>query len=1039
MKKTILLVCLSILFTCMAIAQSLDMSTFHGLNPRNIGPAGMSGRVTSIDVDLSDTDNIYIGAAAGGIWKSENAGHTFTPIFENESAASIGEIKIYQENPQIMYVATGEGNPRNSQNSGQGMFKTEDGGRTWQHLGLENTRQIHRILIHPDDPDNVVIGVSGASWGDSEDRGVYKTIDGGKIWKKVLYINNRTGVADLVVDPSNPNHMLAAMWEHRRWPWFFKSGGPGSGLYRSIDGGDSWVQIKTEAGLPEGELGRIGLSFAPSNSDYVYAYIESKDNAFYQSTDGGYSWSRRSKKKDRLIGGRPFYYADIYVDSKNENRIYSIASTVTSSDDGGKTWQMFAPGNKIHTDHHAWWAHPEDSEFLMIGHDGGLNISHDRGENWWFADNLPLAQFYHIRVDNAFPYNVMGGLQDNGSWRGPSQTWWKGGIRNLYWQRLSVGDGFDVVPDPLDNDYGYAMGQAGNLVRWHSPSGYLKKIKPIHPDGEFLRFNWNAGIGIDPIDKKTIFYGSQYLHKSTDNGDNWEIISPDLTTNDPEKQKWLETGGLTYDVTGAENHTTIISIDPSPLDQKVIWVGTDDGNVQITKDGGKTWSNVINKIPGVPSNAWAAQVTASTYDVATAFVVFDDHRRNNWEPYVYETNDFGKSWKRLVDNNDVNGYTYCFTQDPVQPRLMFVGAEFGLYVSFDGGQNWNKWTEGMPTMPVSDLVVHPREHDLVIGTFGRAIWILDDIRPLRKIATVGMSSSMVDLYPMSDAHLMMIGESIGYRHGKIGDALYNGTNREYGALISYFLSEGNDEAKELKDKVKIEVKNDSGKTIRTFYQKPKAGVNRTNWNLRADALRFPQQPKPKKEVEARPGAYVAPGNYSILVTYNGEVSEGNLVVHKDPRLEVSDVDIVEKGKVNMEFEVLAKEATSIMDEIRETEKSIGMIKGILKQNHTSKEERLFGMIDSYSKKVKSLKEDIVGKEVQGIYRKPDVLTSILFMTSNLLDHPLVPITQNQLNQMDVLKKKIEKISSVHNEIKNNDLVAIGNRWKEMGLDVLKME
>ncbi|MEM9328177.1 MAG: hypothetical protein AAGA85_21095, partial [Bacteroidota bacterium] len=573
-----LLFCLLILIARHGVlAQTVDMSIFHGMKPRNIGPAGMSGRVTAIDVVLDDIDDIYIGTAAGGVWKSENSGHTWTPIFEKELAASIGDIAIHQANPNIIYVGTGEGNPRNSQNSGWGMFKSMDGGRSWQHLGLEKTRQIHRVIVHPDNPDVVVVGASGATWGESTDRGIYKTTDGGKTWTKVLYVNDRTGVSDLVVDPSNPNKMIAGMWEHRRWPWFFKSGGEGSGMYISYDGGDSWREI-TE-GLPEGELGRIGLSFAPSKPQVVYAYVESEVNAVYRSEDGGESWRQVSKDKDANIGGRPFYYADIYVDAKNENRVYSIASLVTSSEDGGKTWKVFAPGDKIHTDHHAWWWHPEDPDFLMIGHDGGLNITHDRGKNWWFADNLPLAQFYHVRVDNEIPYNVYGGLQDNGSWRGPSQSWFKGGIRNLYWQRLSVGDGFDMIPDPLDNEYGYAMGQAGNLVRYHYPSGQLKRIKPTHPSDEYLRFNWNAGIAIDPHDQKTIYYGSQYLHKTSDYGASWEIISSDLTTNDPEKQKFLESGGLSYDVTGAEFHTTIISIAPSPLQQGVIWVGTDDGQL----------------------------------------------------------------------------------------------------------------------------------------------------------------------------------------------------------------------------------------------------------------------------------------------------------------------------------------------------------------------------------------------------------------------------------------------------------------------------
>ena len=1034
------LVFLITLFTVILVhSQKVDMSVFHGMSPRNIGPAGMSGRVTAIDVELSDVDNIYIGTAAGGVWKSENSGHTWEPIFDDALAASIGDVEIYQKNSDIIYVGTGEGNPRNSQNSGWGMYKSIDGGNTWQHLGLENTRQIHRVIIHPDDPDKVVIGVSGATWGDSPHRGVYKTTDGGKSWEKVLFVNNRTGIADLVVDPSNPNKMFAAMYEHRRWPWFYKSGGEGSGLYVTHDGGDHWKEIEREKGLPKGELGRIGLSISPTHPDYIYAYIESEDNAIYRSTDGGINWKRMSKKGDSGIGGRPFYYADIYVDTQNPNRVYSIASEVTVTEDGGKTWQMFAPGNKIHTDHHAWWSHPDDNEHIMIGHDGGLNTSHDRGQNWTFADNLPLAQFYHIRVDNAIPYNVMGGLQDNGSWRGPSQVFFKGGIRNFYWQRLSVGDGFDVVPDPLDNDYGYSMGQAGNLKRWHSPSGHLKKIKPVHPDGEYLRFNWNAGIAIDPHDQKTVYYGSQYLHKSSNYGDSWEIISPDLTTDDPEKQKFLESGGLSYDVTGAEFHTTIISIDPSPVKEGVIWVGTDDGNIQVTRDGGQNWTNVIDNIRGIPKNTWVTQITASSYNEGEAFVVFDDHRRNNWEPYVFQTKDFGKSWTRLVDRTDVRGFTYSFVQDPVEPNLMFTGTEFGFYVSFDRGKQWNEWTNDIPTMPITEVLIHPRDHDLVIGTFGRSIWILDDIRPLREMAKNGANNTLeknLELFPIPDAYLMFIGESIGYRQGKIGDALYNGENRSYGALITYHMNSLGTGLKGLDAKVKVEILNDQNELVRTLYLDPKTGINRINWDLRMNAPRSPQSSKPKKERQPRASFYTAPGNYQVKVSYNGQSSTSEVKVIKDPRKNVSDQDIMEKQALIKEHNELIKKATSSVDEVRDIQNRLGLIHEMLESNDTPAEDSIFTDIKTVKKESGLLMEKALGKKVQGIYRKPEVLISMIRSTSYLLDHVLSPATDNQRNQQELLSKSIEEFEKDVNDFKVEHLNPLYEKLKGYDLRVV---
>ena len=1009
------------------MGQNYDAQLFQGMQVRNIGPAGMSGRVTAINVVQSDKDIIYIGSAAGGLWKSENSGHTWQPSFEGQAAASIGDIGIYQKNPSILYVGTGEGNPRNSQNSGWGMFKSVDAGKSWTHLGLEGTRQIHRVLIHPDNPDQVVIGASGATWGASEERGIYKTLDGGKSWKKVLYINEHTGCSDLVVDPNNPNRMLAAMWEHQRWPWYFKSGGAGTGLYLTVDGGDTWEQVSK--GLPKGELGRIGLSFAPSKRDLVYAYVESKSNAIFRSEDGGVSWTQRSKAGDSNIGGRPFYYADIYADTKNENRLYSIASEVTVSDDGGKTWSVFAPGNKIHTDHHAWWSDLDDPDYIMIGHDGGLNVSHDRGKNWWFADNLPLAQFYHIRVDNELPYNVMGGLQDNGSWVGPSQVRFKGGIRNMYWQRVSVGDGFDVVPDPLDPAFGYSMGQAGSLYRYHRPSGQLNVIKPIHPNGEYLRFNWNAGIGINPFDQKSIYYGSQYLLKSSDHGKSWDIISPDLTTNDTSKQNFLSSGGLSYDATGAENHTTIISIAPSALEEGLIWVGTDDGLVHITRNEGKAWTNITKNIPGVPAGNWVTQIQASKHKAGEAFVVFEDHRRNNWEAYVFQTKDYGKSWIRLLDNDDVRGFVYCIEQDPIEPNLMFCGTEFGLYISFDAGKNWHQWENGYPTVPTTDLVIHPRDHDLVIGTFGRSIWILDDIRPLRAMAKAGLNKALgesLQTYPMADAYLFNIGESLGWRDGKIGDALYNGENRAYGALIHYYVKNA-DSA----DPVKIEIKDQKGKTIRHLEQKAKAGLNRVQWRLVRDAVRNYNRPKPTKASAPRGGSKIAPGTYTVHISYQGNTAKTSVEVRKDPLIDISEAEMQEKSKWLTTWDEEALRITALMDEFRSFDKDLNYIK-----QKAEKSSSVYQASEKFSKGMKQFRERITGKKVQGIFREPHTLGSLLSNARFQLQDPLVPITPNQQNAVVQLRLKISEVEKEWASFKSTELNSLQNAIRQAGIKIM---
>jgi hypothetical protein len=501
-------------------AQKLDMEKFKDMEPRNIGPAGMSGRVTAIDVVRERPDIIYVGTASGGIWKSSSGGVDWEPIFDDQGAHSIGAIDIYQKNPSIIWAGTGEGNPRNSANMGAGVHKSIDGGRTWQYMGLEQTRTIHRLIVHPDNPNIVYVGAQGVQWGDTEERGLYKTTDGGETWEKILYNNNRTGIADLVMDPSNPNKLFAAMWEYRRWPWFFESGGEGSGLYMTLDGGETWEEITSEDGLAEGPLGRIGLAISKSKPDRVYAWVESENNALYRSDDGGYNWEKTVEmSEDNAMGNRPFYYADIYVDPKNENRVYSLYSFLSVSQDGGKSFESIYPYyNYIHPDHHAFYIHPDDPSFIIDGNDGGMNISHDRGETWRFVPNLPVAQYYHINVDMQIPYNVYGGMQDNGSWQGPAYVWQSGGIRNSHFQELYFGDGFDVVVDSSNSRYAFAMSQQGNVGRVDLLTGHSKFVKPVHPEGTQLRFNWNAGIAMDPIHDETVYFGSQFLHKSADQG-----------------------------------------------------------------------------------------------------------------------------------------------------------------------------------------------------------------------------------------------------------------------------------------------------------------------------------------------------------------------------------------------------------------------------------------------------------------------------------------------------------------------------------------
>ena len=910
MRKTFLL--LALFCASISVGQQLTMEQLENLKPRNIGPGGMSGRVTSIDAVHDNPEIMYVGTASGGLWKSTSGGIKWAPIFDKQITASVGAVAIQQSNPSVVWVGTGEGNPRNSLNGGYGVFKTLDGGKTWTAMGLEKTRHIHKILIDPTDPNTVYVGAIGAPWGAHEERGVYKTTDGGKNWRRILFSNNTSGVADMVMDPKNPNKIIAALWDHKRDPWFFKSGGAGSGLYMTYDGGENWKKLSEKEGLPKGELGRIGLAIAASKTDVIYALIESKKNALYKSTDGGSQWKMVNDKED--IGNRPFYYSDIFVDPQNENRVYSVFTYVNVSEDGGKSFTELMPAygvdNGVHPDHHAWWIHPKNGQFMMDGNDGGMNITRDGGASWRFIGNIPVAQFYHISTDNEYPYNVYGGMQDNGSWRGPAYVWKVQGIRNSYWQEIAFGDGFDVVPDKDNAQFGYAMSQQGFVSRYDWKTGNNYSVRPTAPDEKTdLRFNWNAGIGQDPFDNSTVYFGSQFVHKSTDKGLTWEVISTDLTTNDPEKQKQSESGGLTMDATGAENHCTILVIEPSPVEKDMLWVGTDDGRVHFTQDGGNTWNEVTKNIKGLPKGSWIPQIKASANNKGEALLIANDYRRFNYTPYAYRTKNYGKTWERIVDEKDVNSYTLAIIEDPKNPNLLFLGTDDGLYMSLNAGDSWEKWTAGFPTVSTKDLVIHPREEDLVIGTFGRAAWVLDDIRPLRAVA--GNPEALVGpfkLFAPPTAYLAAYQQPTGSRFG--ADALYQVENKKYGAMITYFTKEGaakkgakadlktdsEDQDESDQDAEKLKSSKDSlflrvfngDALIRTIgFKKPeKSGFHRMYWNMDEKGADRPSRSISTRNRE-RGGKSVLPGTYKLVLTDGLLESMQDIRVAADPRLVAS--------------------------------------------------------------------------------------------------------------------------------------------------------
>ena len=1066
MMKRAAILLLLLLLSVPAIAQ-IDFELLSGLKARSIGPASMSGRVASIDVVESNDDIVYVGASTGGVWKSVNGGLSFTPIFDDQPVAAVGAVAVFQPSPDIVWVGTGEGNPRNSMSVGNGVYKSVDGGKTWQHLGLDKTERIHRIVLHPRDPNVAWVAAMGQAWGQNPERGVFKTVDGGKTWTKVLYVNERTGAADLAIDPTNPNKLFAAMWEYRRWPWFFNSGGPGSGLHVTHDGGATWKRYTEEDGMPKGTLGRIGLAIARSNPSVVYALVEADKSAMLRSDDGGRKWT--SVNTEYNVASRPFYYADIRVDTQDPNRVYNIASVITVSSDGGKTFRTLVPFARVHPDHHAMWIDPDDASHLFIGNDGGVAESTDRGASWRFVSTLPLGQYYHIAVDDEVPYNVYGGMQDNGSWKGPNTTWETAGIRNWDWQEVGFGDGFATHPIRGDSMTGYAMSQEGYIVRWNLRTGERKDVRPSAPDDKTnLRFNWNAGIAVDPFDANTVYYGSQFVHKSTNRGDSWTAISPDLTTNRKEWQNQDRSGGLTPDVTGAENFTTIMAIAPSPVERGVIWAGTDDGRVHVTRDGGANWTSVEANIKGVPANTWVPEIKASRHAAGTAFIVFDDHRRSNWTPYVYKTTDYGKTWTSLA-TKDLQGYALAIEQDPVDPDLLFLGTEFGLWTSLDGGTSWTKWKHGFPTVSVMGLVVHPRDHDLVIGTHGRAAYIVDDIRPLRAVSKETLAKPL-HFFDVPDAQAYTTRQKAGARF--LGDGEFRGENEPYGALLTYSLNvagiphpveekererkekereaarkpgiaetgvpadipkepEASATAKEEPKKptddkepqVDIHVADASGTVIRKFKGPAKLGVNRTSWDLTRDAFKRPKDPDEQQEsFRPRTGPEVPPGTYTVTIKFRGNEAKQTVRVVPDPRATLADAARQSKYEAILRAGKLQETVTEAVERIRKTRADIDSVSAKLKKDEPDAEpDPMTKSGAALKRKLDALERKLwVPPKTKGIVAETDVWSKInypLFALQSSWDEP----TPSQLAYLSRAEAALAEVMAEVNRVYAEDV------------------
>jgi photosystem II stability/assembly factor-like uncharacterized protein len=870
-----------------------DSDTISGLGARNIGSATMSGRIAALTAVKEDGRlTVYIGAASGGVWKSTNGGTTFKPVFDKTTAQSIGAIAIDPQNSKTIWVGTGEPWTRNSVSIGDGIYKSVDGGDNWTNMGLPNSERISKIIVDPKDGNTVYACVPGKLWSDSDDRGLYKTTDGGKNWNKILKgANLSTGCSMISMSSQDPKVLFAGLWDFRRKGWTFRSGGEnatapsGSGLFMSSDGGATWKDLDAQsaAGLPAKPWGRIAVTVAPSKPSVVYAMIESTRSALFRSDDGGKTWQEGDRSQ--FMVWRPFYFANLIVDPKNENRLFKTDLGLILSDDGGKS---FSGTGNAHGDFHDVWIDPDNTDNIITGDDGGLWYSHDGGNTFLKGENLPISQFYHVSTDMADPYHVFGGLQDNSDWIGDSA--YPGGITNSRWENLWGGDGFWAFADPSDPDYAYVEAQGGAVGRINLKSHEARAIDPQPNYGEGkLRFNWNTPIHMSANEKGTIYIGAQFLFRSKDHGQSWERISPDLTTNDKEKQKQEESGGVTVDNSYAEMHTTIYSISESPKDGQTIWVGTDDGNVQVTRDGGKNWANVVGNVPNLPKASWVAWVEASRFDAATAYAVFDRHTFGDMAPYAFKTTDYGKTWTPVVSaGSGVRGFGYVIKEDTQVKDLLFLGTEFGLWISLDGGKQWAQYKgHEFPDVSVRDIVVQGRDSDLVVATHGRGIWIIDDITPLRKLTPEVMAQDAV--FVMGKPAQQRFNANGGWSEGS---GMFNGPNPPDAALITYYQKK-----RHIYGKMKLEIFDPQGKLVDTLAPNSRRGISRVEWPMRLKAPHVP--PAATAAFEAAQGPRVLPGTYTVKLTRGKDVFTTQLVITLDARAKYTEADRAQNFAASM--------------------------------------------------------------------------------------------------------------------------------------------
>ncbi len=1027
-KIFISVVCLFFVVFSFAYSQSAEQvgDIFKEMSWRCIGPAVMGGRTVDIEAVEDKPWIIYAAVGPSGVWRSVNDGITWEPIFDKESTVSVGDIAVDQNNPDVIWVGTGEATSRNSVTIGDGVYKSTDGGKTWEHMGLKQSRHISRIVIDREDPDTVYVAALGHLWGKNKERGIYKTTDGGKTWNKVLYVNESTGFADLVIDPSNPLILYAAAWDYQRYPYYFYSGGQGSGIYKTEDAGESWKRLIKD--LPEGIMGRIGLDVSRSSPNVVYALIEHEDGGIWRSEDKGITWSRTcDNEMFTKVNFRPFYYSQIRVDPTDDEVVYVFSGGLFVSKDRGKKFKAIS--SNTHPDHHALWIDPWNPQHLIDGNDGGIDITYDQGAHWRPIKHMALSEVYQVGYDMRDPYYVYCGLQDNGVWGGPSNSLDSGGIINEDWNSVGGGDGFYCEVDPTDYNIVYGNSQMNGLYMYNLEIDRSKSIKPMAAlDEPPYRFNWNSPVLISPHDHSTIYTGGNYLFKSEDQGYSWEIVSPDLSTNDPDKLK--DSGGLiTLDNTGAEVHCTIYTIAESPLEKGLIWCGTDDGNVQVTRNGGEDWKNVVGNIPDLPPYTWCTKIEASHFDAGTAYAAFDGHRSDDYAPYLYKTADFGETWTSIKGNLPF-GWIHVVREDLRNKNLLFAGMEFGMYASLDGGKTWFSLNNNLPTVAVRDIAVHPRDNDLIIGTHGRGIWIMDDIRPLQEMTEEVLNKPyhVFSIRPATKRFISSRGDSYS-------GALYSGKNPEYGLGINVYFRE------KPSGKNRIFIKNKDGQEIYQMRVLNKKGVYRYMWNLQFVPRTEEGEPVKTGGLGMVSPPEVTAGEYEIELNISDDVLKEKGEVKPVPGFRMGGDERTIQIEKQVEAMNLSRKMGMAVTGVKSIRRQIDKMKETKEEKETFPKE-VEKAIQAFEEKFSPLETDIIPKGIgyrgslEYALRGGSISEMTLMLSLSIGSYPSRP-TETDIFMLGQLKGAVKKLVMRMNALIDEDIPELNKVLEENGIKTLR--